>query len=83
MATITHNGKHIQQEELFIGNKYKVVRAWTIGRCKMKIGDILSVYDIHYGLACNGLWFKNNRLPRRNFATATWLFESSTELINQ
>ena len=64
-----------QEEKALLGKSFEVITEETIKRCKMKVGDILTVIDYGSGMACHFVKFKNNRLPRYLFTAGTWIFK--------
>ena len=59
--------------------QHRVIERRRIGRCVMKPGDILTVFDFGSSMVGHIVRFRNSRLPLDTFTAAAWAFPRFTE----
>jgi len=69
-----------EEEKALMRKTFTVKKEFKIGRCKMKVGDILTVVGYGSDVVSDYVEFKNRRLPRYTFTAGTWFFKKACGL---
>ena len=69
-----------EEKKAMIGRSFKVKKEFKIGRCKMRVGDTLTVVGYGSDAVSDYVEFKNERLPRYTFTAGTWFFKRACDL---